>query len=102
MKRDEFKRILLSKGFKYEKTTLSYPSWRGDEDIYTHKPGYKYTFRVFRIFKDKPDYGLYVGVGNQFRAIDATVEHNIDTEGSNSPIPMWTGDSFVELMKKLK
>lgn len=101
MTRDEYKSILLSRGFKFEKTTLSYPSWRGDEDIYTHKPEYKYTFRVFRILKDKPDYGLYVGVGDQFRALNAIVEHNVDTVASNKPIPMWAGDAFIELMQRL-
>lgn len=100
MTRDEYKSILLSKGFKFEKTTLSYPGWRGDEDIYTHKPEYKYTFRVFRMFKDKPEYGLYVGVGDQFRALDAIVEHDVDTVSSNKPIPMWTGDAFIELMQR--
>lgn len=101
MTREDYKAVLLSKGFKFEKTTLSYPGWRGDEDIYTHKPEYKYTFRVFRIFKGKPDYGLYVGIGNQFRDLDGIVEHNVDTAGSDKPIPMWVDDAFVELMKKL-
>ena len=74
--------LLLSKGFKFEKTTLSYPGWRGDEDIYTKKPKFKYTFRVFRIYKGKPNYGLYVGVGNQFRELDNLVADNIDIEGT--------------------
>lgn len=103
MTREKFKSILLSKGFKFEKTTLSYPGWRGDEDIYTHKPEFKYTFRVFRMYKDRPDYGLYVGVGAQFRLIDSIVGHDIDLEVSAGKdkiktIPMWTYDAFVELM----
>lgn len=101
MTREEYQTILLNKGFRFEKTVLSYPSWRGDEDIYTHKPEYKYTFRVFRIFKGKPEYGLYVGTGDQFRALDAIVEHNVDADSSSRPIPMWTGNSFVELMEGL-
>jgi|GEM_PF-1953433 len=100
MTRDEFKDILINKGFKFEKTTLSYPGWRGDEDIYTHKPKYKYTFRVFRIAKDKPDYGLYVGVGDQFRSLDAMVEHNVNTSVGIKSLPIWTGDVFIELMSQ--
>jgi hypothetical protein len=101
MRREEYKAVLLNKGFRFEKTTSSYPSWRGDEDIYTHKPEYKYTFRVFRLFKDKPDYGLYVGVGDQFRELDTIVQYNVDAAGSDKTIPAWAGDSFVELMEKL-
>ncbi|HZJ34708.1 MAG TPA: hypothetical protein VFD55_01690 [Candidatus Angelobacter sp.] len=101
MTREEYKGTLLNRGFRFAKTTLSYPGWRGDEDIYTHKPEYKYTFRVFRISKDKPDYGLYVGVGDQFRKLDAIVEHNVDISGTNKYklIPVWTDDTFIELMR---
>lgn len=65
MTRDDYKAALQSKGFKFEKTILSYPRRRGEEDIYTNKPKYKYTFRVSRAFEDDPLYGLYVGVGDQ-------------------------------------
>lgn len=99
MTRDEYKQVLISKGFKLEKTILAYPGWRGEEDIYTKKPKYKYTFRVFRMFKGKPDYGLYVGIGNQFKSLDAIVEHNLEAEGSKNPLPMWTDEAFEELMK---
>jgi len=101
MTREDYKRILISKGFRFEKTTLAYPGWRGDEDVYTYKPRYSYTFRVFRIYKDKSDYGLYVGVGSRFRELDSIVEHNVETESSSKSIPLWTDDSFVELMGKL-
>ena len=57
---------MLNGGFKFEKTTKSYPARRGDEDVYTHRPEYKYTFRVSRIDESSQNYGLYVGVGEQF------------------------------------
>ena len=104
MTRLKFKITLLDKGFKFEKTTLSYPAWHGDEDIYTHKPEYKYTFRVFRMYRDKPDYGLYVGVGDQFRQLDAIRKHNIDLPGSPGnakTVPLWSYNAFLELMSKL-
>ena len=47
MKREEIKTLMLSKGFRLEKTTKSYPARRGEEDIYTRKPEYKiYVSRV--------------------------------------------------------
>lgn len=106
MTREKFKSVLLSKGFRFEKTTLSYPGWRGDEDIYTHKPEFKYTFRVFRMYRDKPEFGLYVGVGDQFRYIDRIVSHDVNLEVSAGKdkiktIPMWTYDAFIELMNGL-
>ncbi len=55
--------------------------------------------------RDKPDYGLYVGIGNQFRLLDSMVEHDIDLQGntgSDKTIPMWTYDATIELMKRLK
>ncbi len=99
MTREEYMSVLLSKGFAFEKTTLSYPGWRGDEDIYTKKPEYKYTFRVFRMFKDNPDYGMYAGVGDQYRSLDALAGHNIDLQGSSGLLPLWTNESFTELME---
>lgn len=106
MTREKFKSVLLNKGFEFKKTTLSYPGWRGDEDIYTHKPEFKYTFRVFRMYRDKPDYGLYVGVGGQFRLIDSIVSHDVDLQvsagkGKIKTIPMWTYNAFIELMNGL-
>jgi hypothetical protein len=101
MTREEYKTVLLSKGFKFEKPTMSYPSWRGDEDVYTYKPKYKFKFRVFRMFKDRPDYGLYAGRGSQFRALNALVMHNLNAEGNDKPLPVWTEDAFVELMEKI-
>ena len=80
MTRDDYKAALQSKGFKFEKTILSYPRRRGDEDIYTNKPKYKYTFRISRAFEDDPLYGLYVGVGDQFRYLDNLVKHDVDAE----------------------
>lgn len=102
MKRDDIRSLMFSKGFAFEKATKSYPSRRGDEDIYTHKPDFKYTFRVSRIDENSHNYGLYVGMGNQFRRLDAIVEHDVDVANvwnSNSPLPMWTGDNFKKLME---
>ena len=101
MTRDEIKSILLSKGFRFEKTTKSYPSRRGDEDIYTHKPEYKYTVRISRVDEESPDFGLYGGIGDQFKELDAIVEHDVDVAeiwGSDKPLPMWTGTNFKKLM----
>jgi hypothetical protein len=101
MNRDEIKTLMLSKGFKFEKTTKSYPGRRGDEDIYTRRPDYKYTFRVSRVDENSFEYGLYVGIGDQYRQIDALVEHDVDAReawGGDKPLPMWTGDNLVELM----
>ena len=37
MDKDEIKILMLSKGFKFEKTTKSYPGRRGEEDIYNRR-----------------------------------------------------------------
>ena len=98
MTRDEYKKIMLSKGFIFEKTCLAYPAWRGDEDIYSQKPKLKYTFRIFSMYKGKTEYGLYVGVGQQFRLLDRIVEHDIELEGGQGILPAWSGERFKQLM----
>lgn len=93
---------MLSKGFHFKKATKSYPGSRGKEDVYTRKPEYKYTFRVSRINEDSLDYGLYVGIGNQFEKINAIVEHDIDVaeiwNDGSEPLPMWTGNNLKKLL----
>jgi hypothetical protein len=51
MTRDEYKKLLLDKGFIFEKTQTAYPSSRGEEDKYIH-PDYKYKFYVSRVSLD--------------------------------------------------
>lgn len=102
MSRDEIKSLMLNGGFKFEKTTKSYPARRGDEDVYTHRPEYKYTFRVSRIDESSQNYGLYVGVGEQFRKIDTIAAHDTDAAEiwqSSEPLPMWTGDNLKRLLQ---
>lgn len=104
MTRDKFNSIMLSNGFTFSKTTLSYPGWRGDEDVYTMKPKFRYTFRVFRMYKDSQDYGLYVGIGNTYRYLNSIVEHDIDLEGNGdnpNVIPMWSYDASIKLINKI-
>ena len=102
MKREEIKTLMLSKGFRLEKTTKSYPARRGEEDIYTRKPEYKYTFRVSLVNDNEPYYGLYVGIGDQFKQIDAMIEHDVNVSevwsSSGKPLPMWTGDNLRALL----
>lgn len=102
MERSEIKTLMLSKGFRFEKETKSYPARRGMEDIYTRKPEYKYTFRVSRVNETKPYYGLYVGTGKQFMSVDAIIEHDVDVSkiwsSSGRALPMWTGDNLRELL----
>ena len=96
---------MLSSGFKFEKTTKSFPGRRGDEDIYTHKPEYKYTFRISLVNEESPYYGLYVGIGDTFKELDAVIEHDIDVAeiwGSDKPLPMWTGDNLKNLLSYFK
>lgn len=102
MNRGKIRALLLQKGFTFQKTTKAYPARRGDEDIYTYKPVFKYTFRVSLVDDKEPDfYGLYVGFGNTFRDLNAIVEHDIDVAevwGSSRPLPMWTGTALMELI----
>lgn len=102
MKRDDIKSLMLSKGFTFEKASKAYPGRRGDEDIYTYKPNYKYKFRVSLVNEDSYDYGLYSGIGNQFRSLNKIIEHDInvaDIWNSSKPLPMWTGDNLKKLME---
>ncbi|MFZ1243214.1 MAG: hypothetical protein WAQ22_03665 [Candidatus Saccharimonas sp.] len=101
MTRDEIKPLMLSSGFTFVKTTKSYPGRRGNEDIYTREPEYRYTFRVSLVDENSDDYGLYVGYGDQFEQIDKMVEHDIDVAeiwNSNHPLPMWSGNNLQELL----
>ncbi len=97
----EIKHLMLDAGFTYVKTTKCYPSRRGEEYIFTFKPRYKYTFRVSKIANDMSDFGLYVGVGEQFKQVESVVGHDIDVAdewGSKTPLPMWTGENLKKLL----
>lgn len=101
MNRDDIKTLMLRSGFTYEKTVKCYPGARGEEDIYTRRPDYPYTFRISRVDTTSDNYGLYVGIGKQFEAINAIVAHNLDAAhawNSNKPLPMWTGDALQRLL----
>ncbi len=102
MSRDDIKSLMLKSGFRFEKTTLSYPARRGDEDIYTRHPEYKYTFRVSRVDESSQNYGLYAGVGEQFQKINAIVAYDVDVAEvwkSSKPLPMWSGDNLRRLLQ---
>ena len=105
MTRDEIEELMVNSGFTFEKTVLSYPGRRGLESIYTRRPKFKYSFRVSKVTEDKNDYGLYVGIGNQFRELDSKVQHDIDVQevwGGSKQLPMWTGDNLKKLLNLLE
>ena len=105
MTRDEIEELMINSGFTFEKTVLSYPARRGLESIYTRRPKFKYTFRVSKVTEDKNDYGLYIGIGDQFRELDSKVQHDIDVQevwGGSKQLPMWTGENLKKLLNLLE
>ena len=100
MTRSEYKTILTSKGFVFDKTQKGYPG-RGEEDVYKH-PDYKYKFYVTRVRKDDESlYGLYTGERNG-EYFDSLVARNImDNFRKDGGIQMWIDDAFMQLMDKL-
>ncbi len=100
MTRDEYKTVLLSKGFVFEKTQMGYPS-RGEEDVYTH-PDYTFNFYISHVSKnDKTKYGLVTGktIGQQ---LENVCPPNFDDSfAPEKGYYVWVDDAFVELMKRL-
>jgi hypothetical protein len=99
MTRDEYRKLLLEKGFVFEKTQTAYPSSRGEEDKYIH-PEYKYKFYVSRVsLDDALLYGFFAGKINA-KYFDDVYLHNIDCDDWAGQAA-WTDEVFVELMKRL-
>lgn len=100
MTRDEYKTVLLSKGFVFNKTQMGYPS-RGEEDVYTH-PNYKYKFYVTRVLKDEEStYGFYTGERNGKYFDNIYLRNALDDFRKDKSLQMWIDDAFLELMKRL-
>lgn len=98
MTRNDYKTILVSKGFVFEKTQKGYPSKRGEDDVYTH-PDFKFNFYISHVSEDK--YGLLTGktIGEQLENVSPP-----NLEDSFAPEKgyyVWVDDAFVQLMKKL-
>ncbi len=99
MTRDEYKKLLLNKGFIFEKTQTAYPSSRGEEDKYIH-PDYKYKFYISRVsLDDESLYGFFAGKTNAQHFDDIHL-HNIDSDDWAGQAA-WTDEAFAELMKRL-
>lgn len=100
MTRDEYKTVLLSKGFVHEGTQMGYPG-RGEEDKYT-LAGYDNQFYITRIRKeDELSYGFVTGKVNGKR-LDNIYRHNaIDTFAEDKGLYVWVDEAFMELAERL-
>jgi hypothetical protein len=98
MNRDEYKSILISKGFKFLKTQMGYPSRRGEDDVYTHSH-FKFNFYISHVSKDK--YGLLTGktIGKQLENI--CPPNFEDTFAPEKGYYVWVDDAFNKLMNRL-
>ena len=100
MTREEYKAVLLSKGFVFKESQEAWTQHRGEEDKYTH-PDYKYYFYVKRTSdKEGSPYGFNAQVANG-RIFDDIFPHNAVDTFRDKGLLMWVDDAFVELMKKL-
>jgi hypothetical protein len=98
MKRDEYKAVLLKKGFLFQKTQMGFPG-RGEEDVYTH-PSYKYKFYVTRFSKDDESlYGFYTGDKNGEYCDSIASRNEVDDFRKDKSLEMWVDNAFIELMK---
>lgn len=98
MTRDEYKTILLSKGFTYLKTQKGYPSKRGDDDVYSH-PDFKFNFYVTRVREDKVALLTGKTIGMQFENVcPPNVE---DSYAPEKGYYAWTDDTFIKLMSHI-
>ncbi len=98
MTRDEYKVVLLRKGFAFQKTQMGYPG-RGEEDVYTH-PNYRYNFYVTRYDKDnKSLYGFYTGEKNGEDLDDICPRNAADSFGDKGLL-MWADEAFIKLMER--
>lgn len=100
MNREEYKSMLIGKGFVFKKTQKGYPG-RGDEDVYSH-PSYKYNFYVTRVHKDDQTlYGFYTGEKNGEYLDSICPRNEVDDFRKDKNLHMWSNEVFVELMSKL-
>lgn len=97
MTRNEYRDILTSNGFVFEKTQKGYPG-RGEEDVYTH-PSYRYKFYVTRVRKsDESTYGFYTGKKNG-EYLDGKVSRNAaDDFRKDRSMQLWVDIAFVRLI----
>lgn len=100
MTREEYKTILLEKGFIFQESQDAWMQRRGQEDKYTH-PLYKNFFYIKRTSDEEGSpYGLNAQTANG-KTFDAIFPHNaVDTFKSNGHF-MWVDDAFMELMKRI-
>lgn len=100
MTRDEYKTILLNKGFVFVKTQEAWAQHRGEEDKYAH-PAHNNYFYIKRISDDEGSpYGFNAQIRNG-KAYDEIFPHNaVDTFRDKGQL-MWVDEAFVELMKRL-
>lgn len=100
MTRENYKAVLVSNGFVFEKTQKGYPG-RGDEDVYSH-PSYKYKFYVTRYRRSEQSlYGFYTGEKNG-ETLDSLIPRNvIDDFRNDRSLEMWAGNAFIDLMQKI-
>lgn len=100
MTRDEYKEVLLRKGFVFVESQEAWTQHRGEEDKYSH-PAYKDYFYIKRISdEDGSPYGLNAQLRNG-KEFDEIYPHNaVDTFRDKGQY-MWVGDAFMELMKRL-
>lgn len=100
MTREEYKTILLSKGFVFEQSQDAWSQHRGQEDKYTH-PDYKNYFYIKRISdEDGSSYGLNAQDSNGKR-FDKIFPHNAVDSYRDKGQFMWVDNAFMELMQRL-
>ncbi len=100
MTREEYKTVLLKKGFLFNKIQRGYPS-RGEEDVYTHSD-YKYNFYVTRIYKDDESVYGFLTTKTNGEILEKIYHSNTeDTFVENKNLYVWIDDAFVELMNRL-
>lgn len=98
MKPDDYKKILLSKGFVLLRSQPAWTQHRGDEYVYTH-PNYKFQFYVKRT-SDLD--GAPWGFNPQF--VNGATFENLAPSNAvdifrNKNTPMWVDEAFIELME---
>jgi hypothetical protein len=100
MTREEYKTVLLSKGFVFVESQEAWSQHRGEEDKYSH-PAYRNYFYVKRTSdKEGSPYGFNAQIFNG-KIFDEIFPHNaVDTFRDKGQF-MWVDGAFVELMKKL-
>ena len=101
MTREDYKKILLSKGFIFKGSQKAWTQHRGEEDKYTH-PHYDHYFYVKRISdEDNSPYGLNAQIANG-EIFDEIYPHNAEDTFRDKGQYMWVDKAFVELMKRLR